>query len=118
MDNNFALKVLAGPKCCQGNHTDPIHLENAKALITRFTFVLDVACLDAGMQSLADELDMGITIVEDQRHAAQHVHPDPRDRIPYPAVYDFLVERNRLDIELYQWSKTISLVDCAALDLP
>lgn len=30
-------------------------------------------------------------------------------------VYDFLLERNRLDIELYEWSKTISLVNCATL---
>ena len=30
-------------------------------------------------------------------------------------MYEFLKKRNRLDIELYEWSKSISLVNCTAL---
>ena len=113
--NNFALSILAGQSCCQGEDTDPIHLEHAKELLSRFTFVLDISCLDEGMQAVADELGLGIVIEESKERAKTHVHKHPRDRIAYPEVYDYLLERNHLDIELYEWAKTISLVDCEAL---
>lgn len=112
--NNYALTVLAGKGCCDGNNTDPVHLQHAKKLVSRFTYVLDMECLNEGMQALADQLGIKTTIADNR--AAKHHHPSAKDRIPYPEVYDFLRERNKLDIELYQWSKTISLVDCAALN--
>ena len=111
--NNFALSILAGPTCCQGNNTDPQHLTNAKALVNRFTFVLDMECLEAGMKALAESLKLGIqtnaTIIAEEEAKQHHLLPGE--------VYDFLLERNHLDIELYKWSKTVSLVDCSSLDL-
>jgi hypothetical protein len=113
--NNYALSILAGNGCCDGNNTDPIHLQNAKDLVSRFTFVLDLECLNEGMQELADQLGMNITITDPPDRNEKHTHKPPKERIPYPEIYDFLKERNKLDIELYEWSKSLSLVDCAAL---
>jgi hypothetical protein len=107
--NNYALTRLVGRPCCQGVNTDPKYLEEAKDLLKRFTFVLDIECLEAGLVALADIL--GITPV---RNRKRKVHPPPEDRIP-SEVHKFLLQRNRLDIALYKWTKTISLVDCSAL---
>jgi len=41
------------------------------------------------------------------------VHQSAKERIPYPEVYEYLLEKNRLDIELYEWSKTLALVNCS-----
>lgn len=115
--NNFALSILAGHGCCQGANTNRSHLQAAKALLKRFTFVLDLACLTEGLQEIANQL--GIEL--EQRRLAElkrelnhsnHTHASNQERIPYPAVYEYLLERNRLDIELYEWTKTISLVRC------
>jgi hypothetical protein len=53
--NNSALSTLAN-ECCQHNHTDPKHLEEAKQLLSRFTLVLDIRCLDEGMEAIANIL--------------------------------------------------------------
>ena len=117
----FALAILAGPGCCQGNETDPKHLAAAKEVVSRMTFVLDIACLQAGLEEVAHLL--GFEPREVDRRRLQRVDrdlklhrkwPPPKDRIP-AKIYDFLVERNRLDIELYEWSKEISLVRCSDL---
>jgi hypothetical protein len=34
------------------------------------------------------------------------------DRIRFKEVYDYLLDSNKLDIQLYEWSKNISLVTC------
>ena len=39
-----------------------------------------------------------------------------RERIVYEDVYDYLVEKNKWDIMLYDYSKTISLVRCDMLN--
>jgi hypothetical protein len=117
--NNFALTRLAGPTCC--SHSDrqccdgvskPKYLNDAKDLLKRFTFVLDIACLAEGIQALADIL--GIEIIPEPKGSV-HEHQPIEQRIPYPEVLDYLRERNRFDIKLYEWSKTISLVDCSAI---
>jgi hypothetical protein len=67
--------------------------------------------LDEGIQALGDVLGiLPQNIVSKKRD-----HPPIEQRIPYPDVYEFLKERNRLDIELYEWTKSRSLVDCSAL---
>jgi hypothetical protein len=125
--NNFAMHVLAGQDCCQGEETDPKHLRAAKKLVGRLTFVLDMDCLDKGMDALAHilgfernrrELEEWAQGLDERDLSLHHTHPPPEERIPYKEVYDFLVRRNHLDIELYKWSKEISLVKCADLHPP
>jgi len=136
--NNYALRVLSGTataggtkgrkrdgRCCDGERTDRKHLERAKALVRRFTFVLDIDCLDAGMEAVADilgiERNLELTSREKRHlrqvnnHTKYYEHPPSQDRIPYRHVYDYLVRKNALDIELYKWSKSISLVNCSAI---
>lgn len=113
--NNFALRVLAGPDCCNGTHTERTYLDKAKALLQRMTFVLDIECLNEGMQALAEILDIDIQLIQGNVGTHQHKSKTPRERIANDEVYDALLARNRLDIELYEWSKQISLVNCSAL---
>jgi len=118
--NNYALRILAGTGCCQGEATDRRHLDAAKALLRRFTFVLDIDCLDDGMSKLAKILN--ITINERKlerkklaRASARARMAPSHERIPFPDVYNYLVLKNQLDIELYEWSKGLSLINCSAL---
>ena len=110
--DNYALRILAGNGCCSGNNTSREHLETAKDVVKRFTFVLDIECLNEGMVALADILDLPINRTA-MKPAVRH--GSSRDRIPHEKVYEHLVQKNRLDIELYEWSKTLSLVNCTAL---
>lgn len=112
--DNFAMRILSGYECCKGARTSPVFLERAKAMVRRFTYVLDVACMDAGMKAVADDLNMqnfALSYVKQNNH--KHVHQSAKERIPYPEVYEYLLEKNRLDIELYEWSKTLALVNCS-----
>ena len=113
--DNFALRILAGKPCCRGKDTDPVFLEYAKALISRFSIVLDQECLDDGINAVANLLGIQLGPKRRRKRELQYVHPPNSERIPYKSVYDFLLERNRLDIKLYEWSKNISLVNCANL---
>lgn len=119
MTNNFAMRILTPERCCQGEHTDPKHLVHAKELVRRFTFVLDIACLNEGITAVAQALGMeprqlprALSLLE-ERALRYKPHPPVSERIPYPEVYDFLVRRNRLDMELYEWGKEISFVRCS-----
>ena len=109
--DNYALRVFAGMRndCCHGARTDPRNLVAAKNLIQRFTFVLDIACLDQGIRALADLLDITVPT----RLYGWKKHPTARERIGHDEVYDFLLRRNKLDIELYEWSKSLALVNCS-----
>ena len=45
----------------------------------------------------------------------RHNHKKQLDQVlKYEDVYDYLRRRNRVDIELYEWAKTLSLVQCPA----
>jgi hypothetical protein len=107
--NNYALRTLAGKGCCDGAETNRKHLDVAKGLISRFSIVLDIACLNEGLDALADLLNITVT----QKGRKSRKHKDAKARIGNDDVYDFLVERNKLDIELFDWSKSLSLVDCS-----
>jgi hypothetical protein len=111
--NNYALSKLS-TGCCQRNRTDPKHLEAAKQLLSRFTFVLDIRCLDEGMEAMANIL--GIKQLRGGSRPKKTAHISNSDRIRIQEVYDYLLDSNKLDIQLYEWSKTISLVRCD--DLP
>ena len=136
--DNYQLRILAGFPCCNGADTDPIFLEYAKALMLRFSVVMDIECLDQSFDALADLLGLTIDRLRDlagisteeydqltaeqaYRRKMQHQgyrknnHLPVDKRIPYQDVYDFLLARNKLDIELYEWAKSISIVNCAAV---
>jgi len=113
--NNYALRILAGNGCCDGENTDRKHLEAAKSLLRRLTFVLDIECLDDGMLALAEILNIAIDERKLERKAAKRKkHKPSHERIPYHNVYKRLATKNQLDIELYEWSRGISLVNCSA----
>lgn len=110
--DNFNIFLLTNETgCCSGNTTDPIHLESAKTLLSRFTYILDQACLSETVEIMAKELGVpSMTAKSRKRHK---FHDEPlSERIPYPDVYDYLMDRNQLDFQLYEWAKTQSLVQC------
>ena len=115
--NNYALSKLSSG-CCQHNQTNPKHLEAAKQLLSRFTFVLDIRCLHEGITAMTNILGI------EQFSGRAHQKPARKgtslvsnsDRIRFKEVYNYLLDSNKLDIELYEWSKNISLVRCD--DLP
>lgn len=114
--NNYALRVLAGSDCCNGAETDPIHLEHAKALVERFSVVLDIECLTEGLEAVADLLNITLAGNEKKkRRSKNHHHAPSRERIGYDNVYEYLLEKNKLDIELYEWSKNRALIKCYTL---
>jgi hypothetical protein len=114
-NDNPAIRILAGHDCCssQKEVTDE-HLQKAKELISRFTFVLDQACLDDNLKALGSLLK--VTLLHRPGGTEGAVggrrHPTNRDRIPFDDIYDYLLQRNKKDMELYQWSKRRSLVQC------
>jgi len=102
---------------------DESHYEKAVAIMNRFTVVLDIACLSDGLAALGDLLGMDPDLVNASLEVAnekqlrkkkygEDKQGIPRDRIGYDDVYEYLVEKNQWDIKLYEYSKTISLVDC------
>ena len=117
--NNFALRTLSDPNnCCDGKNTDRKYLYQAQSLIERFTIILDQTCLDDGLEALGQMLNLTLSWKKNRKRdptAAGVVHGLPssfRDRIGFDDVYDFLVEKNKLDIELYEWARERSLVEC------
>lgn len=121
--NNYALRILSDcdVRDCRGAHTSPVYLEKAKALVRRFTFVLDIECLGEGLDALANVL--GFTLNKNDEEIRDlmrnsYEHPNNRDRIPYPEVYEYLLKRNALDIELHEWSKSLALVNCSSVGEP
>ena len=108
--NNIALQRLsAGQTCCQNENTNITHLHTAQALVRRMTFVMDINCLDENLQVFAQMLDFTLN---KKKHTAKKVHPPIEERFPNKEIYDFLAERNKRDIEFYEWSKNLSLVKC------
>jgi len=114
--NNYALRILAGGACCDGERTDRKYLEKAKSVMQRFTFVLDIDCLEEGLFALAKALNITLTSKATQKATQRKRHKPNHERIPFRDVYDHLVRKNKLDIELYEWSKGISLVNCSAVE--
>ena len=113
--NNFALNVLTSGECVQEERTTAACLERAKALLERFTVIIDQACLNEGIMEMAALL--GKPNPESVRgHKPKSAKRTPRERIAYDVVYESLKERNAMDIALYEWSKSRSIVHCESLD--
>jgi hypothetical protein len=86
------------------------HFNHGKALLDQFTFVLDVECLDDGMDAVKNLL--GIDPELQQRKSRKKAYAPTKERIGYEDVYEYLAAKNEWDIALYEYSKTISLVKC------
>lgn len=110
--DNFALRVLTGNSCCQGADTPESFLDMAKELVQRFSVVIDIECLTESMLALADLLKIQTSGKLSQRKKK----PSPRERIGRDDIYETFVERNTMDIRLYEWAKSITLLDCDRLN--
>ena len=94
--------------------------QNALGQLNRFTIVLDIECLDDGFVALTDLLGLNSTLVDNARARLNDIRkkkgkdkrPSTRERIGYEDVYEYLLEKHEWDIKLYEYSKTISLVNC------
>jgi hypothetical protein len=86
----------------------------AKELVSRFTIILDLACLDENLAALAKLLQLEDLMTPPPKSSkrSNHTHPPNSERIPFPEIHQYLKERNQKDIELYQWAKRKSLVQC------
>lgn len=111
-NNNFALRILAGHGCCNDSGTSQEHLDRAKELLSRFTIILDLACLDENLQAMIKLLHLEELIPPQRILKSNHTHPPNSERIPFPEIHQYLKDRNQKDIELYQWAKRKSLVQC------
>ena len=117
--DNYALRVLVNDDhCINGADTSLACLESAKNLLKRFTFIIDQACLNDSLVAVGKELHLNITDSE-FRHSLNKLRNRPtslKERIKNDTLYEFLQHRFRRDIELYQWSKTKSIVQCEVDD--
>jgi len=107
--NNYALRVFSG------GDVSEVGLTKAKSLLNRMTYIMDQACLNDNMAKLGDILGWDMTRLFYRFRSKQRIlqtRPSARERIANDTLYDFLVERNKHDIELYEWSKKQSLVVC------
>jgi hypothetical protein len=114
--DNYALGVL-GPhrNCKNGTDTGIDCLEGAKALLRRFTFVIDKACLDESLVELGRQLHLDVEGAPPAKiGGGKHAHDPltPRERMQNDTLYEYLEDKFRRDIELYEWSKTQSIVQC------
>eukprot|EP00568_Trieres_chinensis_P001437 CAMPEP_0183294196 /NCGR_PEP_ID=MMETSP0160_2-20130417/2626_1 /TAXON_ID=2839 ORGANISM="Odontella Sinensis, Strain Grunow 1884" /NCGR_SAMPLE_ID=MMETSP0160_2 /ASSEMBLY_ACC=CAM_ASM_000250 /LENGTH=222 /DNA_ID=CAMNT_0025455471 /DNA_START=84 /DNA_END=749 /DNA_ORIENTATION=- len=100
--NNYALGRLVhgstNHNCMQGEDTPSECVDAAKALLRRFTFVLDQACLGEGLAALGRELGL-----PQPKLRPAKIHASAKDRINNTELYDFIRGRMRRDIELYNW---------------
>jgi len=110
--NNYALRVLAGDGCCRGNETEAKHVEAAKELVRRFSVVIDISCLNESLELLAKDV-WNITLGPMKKPKTKKL--GIRDILWDDEVYDYLVEKNKRDIELYEWTKTQAYLDCSRL---
>jgi len=109
--NNYALNTLS-PRPCPAAENTPIEcLEAAQELVKRFTFVIDVACLDESMGILADRL--GWPAQEMRPHNS---HPSAAERLGNATLHEWLIRRNQRDIELYEWAKERAVLKCSELN--
>eukprot|EP00450_Noctiluca_scintillans_P020764 CAMPEP_0194534382 /NCGR_PEP_ID=MMETSP0253-20130528/72569_1 /TAXON_ID=2966 /ORGANISM="Noctiluca scintillans" /LENGTH=311 /DNA_ID=CAMNT_0039380039 /DNA_START=138 /DNA_END=1070 /DNA_ORIENTATION=- len=101
--NNFALnRILRTTReshlCAEGEATPAECVEKAKALLNRFTFVLDQACFTQSLWVLSKELGLPPPKLRPAK-----IHISARERINNTELYNFITRRMRRDIELYQW---------------
>lgn len=104
--NNYAMNSLlsTAPEDKQHRNTHE-GLERCKALLVRFTFLLDSACLDDGVKKVSKELgfkDNGRgSMMVHKAHASSLSRLDHGNK----TLLAFLVNKNKLDLELYHFAQ-------------
>eukprot|EP00628_Pelagophyceae_sp_CCMP2097_P005819 CAMPEP_0184078484 /NCGR_PEP_ID=MMETSP0974-20121125/1195_1 /TAXON_ID=483370 /ORGANISM="non described non described, Strain CCMP2097" /LENGTH=258 /DNA_ID=CAMNT_0026381091 /DNA_START=62 /DNA_END=838 /DNA_ORIENTATION=+ len=106
--DSYALKILAN------GDVSAAGLERATCLASRFTFLLDAACLDANLLAMSQILGWHAPSRNDHVGTHNHHYLPARKRIANDTIWKRLVERNVHDIAFYSWLKNRSLVRCAA----
>ena len=107
------------------NNLNQTNYERAVSILDRFTVVLDIDCLHEGIQALANLLGLDQKRIHDsllknekgriskgKTKTHQKQRSSLKDRIGYQDVYEYLLEKNKWDIKLYEYSKSVSLVRC------
>ncbi len=69
------------------------------------------------MEALGAQLALDITRDSFESHL-HHEHKSARERINNETLYEYLLEKFRYDIALYEWSKKLSVVKCRNLAMP
>lgn len=108
--DNFALRILSAnePDCCSLQN-----LEAAKKLLRRFTFVVDQDCLSESVAIVGQVLKMpGFKVRRKSEEYYHFKHESARERIANDTLWEYINHKFQLDIELYEWSKTISVLEC------
>jgi len=113
------------PPLNNSNNLNQTNYERAVSILDRFTVVLDIDCLHEGIQALANLLGLDQKRIHDsllkneerritkgKTNAHQKQRSSLKDRIGYQDVYEYLLEKNKWDIKLYEYSKNVSLVRC------
>ena len=83
-------------------------VEKAKELLKRFDFILDQSCLTQNLEVLAQIMNW--RFVNNKKKVPKH--KPLKERIPTQELYDYIMEKNKFDLALYEWGKTQSLVKC------
>jgi hypothetical protein len=111
--DNYTLHSLTSYEgCCQGEKTSSKYVDMAKTNLKRFTFIIDLECLDESLMSLCEILNLNISANLHWNAHSKSGHYDLRSRLQNDTLYKHLVNRNARDIELYEWAKTQALVQC------
>ena len=74
----------------------------------RFTVVLDQDCFDDNLLELASVLNLTYK----PTHLPVKSEIPARDRFHNDTLYEYMLEKNTMDLRLYEWSKNLSLVQC------
>lgn len=109
--DNYALRVLSNRSdCVKGFDTSQECLESAKNLLRKFTFILNQDCFDDSLVAMGKILHIPSYTFSDMKNRPKI--KSARDRINNDTLYEFLLHRFRRDIELYEWSKSRSIMIC------
>jgi competence protein ComGC len=115
--DNFALRVFTGsPGCCKGAETKFAYLEQAKQQIDQFTILIDQTCETESIVAMSELLHLNLTVPAASRSQRPvKTHPPVRDRLRNDTLYHYLQEKFKLDMELYEYAKSKSILDCSTL---
>jgi hypothetical protein len=117
--DNFALRVFTGsPGCCNGEATNITYLEQAKRQLDQFTIIIDQTCETESIVAMSSLLHLNLTVEDTSstKHLVQS-HPPMRERLNNDTLYEYLQEKFKLDIELYEYAKSISVLDCSTVTM-
>jgi len=98
--DNYQLRILAN------GARDATGLAAAQALATRFTYIIDLACLDYSLEAIAPQL--GWTFERRPHHRLAPI----TERFGNTTRLALFKQRNEFDISFYRWAQKKSVVVC------